>query len=234
MDNQTPQNPPLALAITKAIAYNENGGKPDITNPSAGKSGELKSIFQYTPDTWKAVAGKYLGNSNAPLTADNETVATSARVSDWLKAGYTPEQIFSMWNAGPGEPDAYSGKFSDGSSSSGTNKFGVKYNVSSYVDNGMKYLSEFEPELSQRVATVQNKTPTQPEQTQTASPAQNTQSAQSGGDPLSTILSTLQSKGGQSAPLANTSGQVPPEVPQPTSRQIQNPLRQKGLLTPTT
>ena len=43
----------LANAIVKAIAYQENGGKPNIDNPSKGKSGEMKSIFQFEPATWK-------------------------------------------------------------------------------------------------------------------------------------------------------------------------------------
>lgn len=159
-----PQNPALAIAVTKALGYTENGGQPNIKNPSAGKSGEMKSIFQYTPATWKAVAGKYLGNPNAPLTPDDETVATTARVSDWLDKGYTPEQIFSMHNAGVGEPDAYTGKFSDGSSSSGTNKYGVKYNVSDYVKKGMKYLSEFDPDIKSKVSSVQGAPDTPPQE----------------------------------------------------------------------
>jgi hypothetical protein len=39
----------LANAITKAIATQENGGKIDLDNSKAGGSGEMKSIFQFTP-----------------------------------------------------------------------------------------------------------------------------------------------------------------------------------------
>lgn len=155
MEPQTQSDPTLALAITKAIGYTENGGRPDINNPSEGKSGELKSIFQYTPETWKAVAGKELGNPDAPIDSNNETIATGARVQQWLQKGYTPQQIFSMWNAGQGEPDAYSGKFSDGTSSVGTNKHGIKFSVPDYVNKGMKYLSEFEPEMKSKLGTTQ-------------------------------------------------------------------------------
>lgn len=197
MKPSTPQNPKLALAVTKAIGYTENGGAPDIKNPSAGKSGELASIFQFEPGTWKAVAGKYLGNPNAPLTADNETIAETARVSDWLDQGYTPEQIFSMQNAGPGEPDAYTGKFSDGSSSTGTNKYGVQYNVPSYVQKGMKYLSEFEPEMSQKVAA-----------TPTGSQSNTSQDS----DLLSTVLSKLQNTNSsiEQPPQTSSPGMLPP------------------------
>ena len=62
----------------------------------------------------------------------------------WLEKGYTPKQIASIWNAGPGEPNAYTGKFSDGSPSRGVNKkYGVKFDVPSYADKVDKYVSEF-------------------------------------------------------------------------------------------
>lgn len=200
------QNPGLALALTKAIAYTENGGAPNIENPSKGKSGELASIYQYTPDTWKAVAGKYLGNPNAPLNADDETVATTARVNDWLEKGYSPQQILSMWNAGPGEPDAYTGKFSDGSSSSGINKYGVKYNVSGYVDKGMNYLSEFEPDLTQKVASIK---------------APQTSSSQGQSDPLNNIMSLLKGNdGGNKSNPAPASNQPAPAVAPPKGPQV--------------
>lgn len=201
MKPQTPQNPQLALALTKSIGYTENGGAPDIDNPSEGKSGEMASIFQYTPATWKAVAGKYLGNPDAPLNSNDETIATTARVSDWLDQGYTPEQVLSMWNAGPGEPDAYTGKFSDGSSSSGTNKYGVKYSVPSYVKKGMKYLSEFEPEM-QQIVTPNKGLTSQNGVTSQVTPNQNP--AQQGTDPLTTILSALGSSTPSPSNTSNT------------------------------
>lgn len=133
----------LANAVTKALAYTENGGKPNISNPSAGKTGEMKSIFQYTPDTWKSVSKQYFGKE-VPLTADNETYATQQRVKSWLQQGKTVSQIASMHNAGEGEPDAYSGKFSTGKSSVGTNaKYGVGYDVPDYAKKVLAYSKEF-------------------------------------------------------------------------------------------
>lgn len=136
-------NPELAKALVKAIGYTENGGKPDLNNLSQGKSGELKSIFQFTPDTWKHDAEVYLGDASAPLTPDNETHLMLQKVSKELQQGYTPQQILSMHNAGVGEPNAYSGKFSNGQPSKGKNKYGVDFNVPAYVKTGMNYLSEF-------------------------------------------------------------------------------------------
>lgn len=141
----------LTYAITKALAYQENGGSLDIHNTKAGKTGELKSIFQFTPATWKGEAAKYLGDANAPINADNETTVVTKQVGKWIDDGYTAKQIASMWNAGHGEPDAYTGKFSDGSSSVGVNKkYGVKFNVPAYANSVNKYATQFYTESQQK------------------------------------------------------------------------------------
>lgn len=149
MDNRL-----IAAAITKAIAYNEQGGKPSLDNPAQGKSGEMKSIFQYTPATWKHVSQQVYGKE-VPMTADTETYATLERVKGWLDKGYKPSQIFSMWNAGEGEPDAYTGKFGSntgthraGEPSSGVNSYGVKYDVASYTKRGLEHAKRFYVELA--------------------------------------------------------------------------------------
>lgn len=130
--------------VLKAIAYAENGGKPNVSNPSAGKTGEMKSIFQYTPNTWKAESKQYSGQDNLPMTPENEAQVAYHKIGDQLQKGMTPEQIFSSWNAGPGEPNAYSGKFSNGQPSKGVNaKYGVKFDVPGYVSKAMKYYTEF-------------------------------------------------------------------------------------------
>lgn len=142
MNNQQ-NNQQLAALVTKALGYTENGGKPDINNTKAGQSGEEKSIFQFEPGTWdaysKSVFGKVL-----PLTPDNETHAVLQDSLAKLDKGYSPQQIASMHNAGIGEPNAYTGKFSNGELSTGTNNHGVKYSVKDYVNKFDKYLSEFQ------------------------------------------------------------------------------------------
>lgn len=172
----------IAFAITKALGYAENGGKPALKKPVAGKTGEMKSIFQYTPDTWRNYAGQILGNPNAPLTPDNEVHVTQGKVNQWLNQGLTPQQIFSSWNAGPGEPNAYTGKFSNGQSSVGMNrKYGVKYNVPGYVKTAMAHFENFskEPNNSNPVAQelqpqlATNPPTPQPTQQPTQSPTGN-------------------------------------------------------------
>lgn len=151
MDNKL-----LSLAITKGIAHQENGGKWP-TDPVKGKTGEMRSIFQYTPDTWKNYAGQVTGDPNTPMNPDTETFVTNAKVGKWLddltKQGKSPQEatrmIASMWNAGQGEPNAYTGKFSNGSPSVGVNKkYGVPFNVPKYAEGVSRYADEFYGKLA--------------------------------------------------------------------------------------
>lgn len=146
MDNQK-----LAESITKAIGYVENGGKPNHEHLKAGKTGELPSVFQFTPDTWKNYSHEIFGKE-VPISPDAETHVVLSKVSKWLEKGYKPEEIFSIWNAGVGEPEAYGGTFSDGSPSVGTNKkYGVKFDVPGYVKKAKSYMDngdENNPQLA--------------------------------------------------------------------------------------
>lgn len=171
-DGQNTTLNPQALDIVKALAYTENGGAPDISNPSAGKTGEEKSIFQYEPGTWANDSKQVFGKEGIPLTPGTESIVTYSKVNDWLQKGYTAPEIASMWNAGIGEPDAYTGKFSDGTSSVGINKkYGVKYDVPGYVDKFNKYLSSFSTEGGTDVSTPPTMTETSLPTSASASPA---------------------------------------------------------------
>jgi len=49
-----------------------------------------------------------------------------------------------MWNAGTGEPDAWTGKFSNGHPSIGVNKqYGVPFNVPAYASKVQNYAKNF-------------------------------------------------------------------------------------------
>lgn len=194
MDEQTLTT--IANSVTKGLAYTENGGAPDLSNPQPGKSGEMKSIFQYEPSTWKKDAGEILGDPNAPLTPENETHVAQQEVLGMLKKGMTVRQIASSWNAGENEPNAYTGKFKDGSSSVGKNKDGVSYDVPSYANKVLNYAKQFYQEKSGQQLPVSNQT------------SMNTQP--NANDHLTAILSTIkQASGGQTQPA---------QQPQATSR----------------
>lgn len=130
----TPQIDPQVANIVKALALTEGGGKVNIKNPKAGQSGELASIFQFTPGTWKMYSKEVTGQDNLPMNAQNEAAVTAIKVQNWLKQGLSPEEIASVWNSG--KPDAYLHGVK------GTNKYGVNYDVPGYVEKFKKYLSQ--------------------------------------------------------------------------------------------
>lgn len=133
----------LADSIVKSFAYAENGGKPDIENPVAGKTGEMKSIFQFTPDTWKKDSQQFLGRQ-VDISPDAETYVMKQKVKNWIKQKKTVSQMASIHNAGAGEPEAYTGKFSTGRPSVGINqKYGVKYDVPNYAKKVVEYSKKF-------------------------------------------------------------------------------------------
>jgi len=216
-----------AQFAAKAIGYTENGGKPNLANPSKGKSGELKSIFQYTPDTWAKDSQEVFGKKNVPLNNDTETYVTTQMIEKWLKAGKTLPQIFSSWNAGTGEPDAYTGKFSNGAPSVGRNKEGVSFNVPAYVKTAMGYYDQFSKgsggDTGMASASPTSSTPANGEPSlATNSPSQTapqgeTTNPQQYKDAIATIVSlvkkgqkTPQQKGQAQQPVATASGGLLP------------------------
>lgn len=130
MDNET-----KAMIIAKAIAYAENGGKPKKI--VAGKSGEMKSIFQFTPATWKGYSRHVFGKE-VPLTNEAEAEVVHHKVKAWLDDGFNTEQIASMWNAGERRPDAYKQNWK------GKNKYGVEYDTPAYARKVASYAKSFE------------------------------------------------------------------------------------------
>ncbi len=142
----------LANAIVRAIGYVENGGKPDVNKLKPGASGEMKSVFQFTPATWKLYSKQVMGKE-VPLSPDAETFVVHKKVKDWLDNGYNPEQIASMWNAGERRPDAYKENWK------GVNKYGVAFDTPGYVKKFKNHLDQFSNE-----STEDEITPSQPSQ----------------------------------------------------------------------
>jgi len=138
MQDQTTQLDPTAKLLAHAIALAENGGAINYNGP-AGKAGE-QGAYQYMPDTWKKYAGDVLGDPNAPMTPTNQNKVAYTKIKGWLDNGYKPAQIASMWNAGPGEPNAWKGSFSNGNPSTVKNPDGTtKFDVPTYVKNVQRY-----------------------------------------------------------------------------------------------
>ena len=135
-------NDPQALAITRAIATQENGGQqPSPSNYYAkGKSGEY-GMYQFTKSTWNNYANQILGNPEADPTPANQNAVAYGMAKRWLSEGWTPKMIFSAWNAGAGNYDALNTGYITTSSGqqplSGINEKGVPYNVNNYVNGAM-------------------------------------------------------------------------------------------------
>lgn len=130
---------PQVVALAKAVRQIESGGNPT----AVGKSGEY-GAYQYEPGTW-AVQSKAAG-VNVPL--QQATLAQQNQVwYTWAKAqkdaGKNVGQIASMQNAGEGEPDAYTGKFSNGQPSKGTNPEGVPFDVPEYAKEVAKTYQQY-------------------------------------------------------------------------------------------
>mgnify|MGYP001596690245 CR=1 FL=1 len=123
--------------LAKSIRQVESGNKA-VLPQEKGIGGA--SRYQFTTNTWKGKADKFLGNPNAPLTAKNEDQVAYMQIKEWKDKGFTPKQIASMWNAGEGEPNAYTGKFKSGAPSVGVNSYGVKYSVPNHAE---KVYNEF-------------------------------------------------------------------------------------------
>ena len=125
---------PQAKAMAMAIRQTESGG--DFK--AKGKSGEFGG-YQFTEPTWDSYAKKYgISSKLSDATPEQQNEVAYRKIKEWKDSGMNPGQIASAWNAGEGEKDAYTGKFSNGQPSTGTNKYGVKFDVPAYATSVAK------------------------------------------------------------------------------------------------
>lgn len=120
---------PQVVALSQAIRQTESGGDPK----AKGASGEY-GAYQFEPGTWSTYAKE--AGVNVPLeqsTLQQQNQVAYTKIKKWKDEGYNPGQIASMWNAGMGEPNAYTGKFSNGQPSTGVNPEGVHFDVPGYA-----------------------------------------------------------------------------------------------------
>lgn len=121
---------PTIIALASAIKKNETG-EGDTYNAPVGADGEL-GAYRWTPDTWKKQSGDFLGSPTAPMTKENQNKVAYKQIESWKLQGYNPAQIASMWNAGPGMPDAYK------ENHVGTSPGGAHYDTPAYALNVSK------------------------------------------------------------------------------------------------
>lgn len=136
---------PVAQTLTKAIGYQEGGGK--LNYNALGDSGKSAGAYQWNngkqtlqtggiPANFRSDAQKYGLNPNDFSPANQNQVAYT-KVKSYLDKGFKPSQIASMWNAGEGEPNAYTGQFSNGSASSTPT-----FDVPGYTKGVQKYAQQ--------------------------------------------------------------------------------------------
>lgn len=133
---QPTQLDPQALAMTKAIRQVESGGNFQ----AQGKSGEY-GAYQFTKDTWNALAPKYGVTSKfGEATPEDQNKVAYNQVADWKNKGFNVGQVASMWNAGSGKPNAYL------EGNAGTNSAGVNYDTQGYAQKVAQAYQQFKPQ----------------------------------------------------------------------------------------
>lgn len=118
-----------AVNLAKAIRQVESNKDPK----ARGASGEF-GYYQFMPQTWASSSKAFLGR-DVPIeqaTPEEQNEVAYKQIKQWKDAGYNPGQIASMWNAGPGKPNAYI----DGNK--GVNEHGVEYDTKAYAENVAK------------------------------------------------------------------------------------------------
>lgn len=138
---------PQIVALARAIREVESGGSYE----ASGASGE-GGAYQFMPSTWKAWAGKYLGDPNAKMDKTNQNKVAYYRIKERRDAGLTAAQIASEWNSG--NPDAYKQNWK------GTNSQGVAYDTPAYVGKVKAAYMKYKPQAEASPVTTEQKTGT--------------------------------------------------------------------------
>lgn len=120
-----PATSTLASDITKTIAILETGGTLDCSK--TGLSGE-KGCHQFLPSTWKLYSTEVYGKVVEQTPAAGEYV-TLVKVQGWIDDGFSPRQIFLIWNQG-----------NAGQCKAGINWLGVPYDSCAYAQKALDTL----------------------------------------------------------------------------------------------
>lgn len=139
MDNE-PLDPQL-VTLAKAIRQKESGGSPT----RRGSSGEY-GAYQFMPSTWaekSRLAGVNVPLEHATMEQQNEVAYKTLQTWKQQHPDWNVGNFASAWNAGEGEPNAYTGSFSTGHPARGTNEHGVAYDVPGYASDVADYYQQF-------------------------------------------------------------------------------------------
>lgn len=118
-----PQLATQAANMTKAIFQQESGTDYN----AVGDAGTSHGAGQWQSATWKAQAHDVLGDANAPMTQDNQSVVAQGTIRKLISQGKNAAQIAAIWNSGSDEN--WQGKVG----TTTINGQQIKYNVPQYV-----------------------------------------------------------------------------------------------------
>lgn len=133
------------INLARAIREQETGNQP-----IQGASGELKSRYQFLPNTWKGWAEEHLGNANASLTLENENTVAYKQIKKWKNQGYNPAQIASLWNSGKPEWKGNVGDYE-------MNGIKIHYDTPSYVRGVYEKYQKLKQETENQTQILQKK-----------------------------------------------------------------------------
>lgn len=139
-----------AKNLTKAIFQHESGMDYNAT----GDAGTSKGAGQWQPGTWKAQAKDVLGDENAPMTPENQSVVAQGTIRGLIKKGKNAAQIAAIWNSGSDQ--GWENKVG----TTTINGQQIKYNVPKYVKDVTDLYQQFKSSASPNVAEASGSQPT--------------------------------------------------------------------------
>lgn len=147
-----------AKNLTKAIFQHETG----INYDAKGDAGTSSGAGQWQPDTWKAQAKDVLGDENAAMTPQNQSVVAQGTIRKLIKQGKNAADIAAIWNSGSDE------NWQNKVGTTTINGQQIKYNVPKYVKDvtdlyqGYKGQSSSQSQQTDQSTDPTNQAPTQP------------------------------------------------------------------------
>lgn len=118
-----------AANMTKAIFQHESGTNYNqgLDGSVGGDAGTSKGAGQWQAATWKGQAQDVLGDANAPMTKENQSVVAQGTIRKLIAQGKDAAQIAAIWNSGNDK------NWQDKVGVTTINGQQIKYNVPKYV-----------------------------------------------------------------------------------------------------
>ena len=115
-----------ATLIANAIKQTESGGNYN----AVGDAGTSAGAYQFQPSSWSSWSKQYTGQTNLPMTPENQDRVAVAKIQDLINQEYGPREIALIWNGGsPVEKKGFN------------KKIGLAYDSGAYADKVLKNLT---------------------------------------------------------------------------------------------